>query len=166
VGGAVMADIGRIGSLKLGAIEIPRVVTSLAGDSAGVMSSNAQWIGNIGGDVLRRFTVYLDYAHKRMILEPHAGTDEAFEADMSGIGLVMNDSLTTATIDYVVPGMAAADAGLAPGDTLVAIDGHPADAAALRELRKRFRRDGEHITLTVRRGEETKTVALLMSRRL
>jgi hypothetical protein len=164
VGGAVMADIGRVESLKLGTIEVPRPVTSLAGDSAGVMSGNSEWIGNIGGEILRRFTVYLDYPHKRMILEPHAGTNEPIEADMAGIALVMNDSLTSASVDYLAPGSAAASAGLAIGDTLVSIDGQPANAAALREFRKRLRRDGERIVLTVRRGGEFRTVTLVLRR--
>ena len=73
-----------------------------------------------------------------MILEPHAGTNEPFEADMSGVSLLMNDSLTSAVVDNVVPGTAATDAGLAAGDTLVSIDGKPANAATIRELRKRF----------------------------
>jgi hypothetical protein len=164
VGGAVTADIGRVAGLKLGALEIARPVTMLLGDSAGVFSGNAEWIGNIGGDILRRFTVYLDYPNKRMILESHAGTNEPFEADMSGIMLVMNDSLTTAAIDYVMPGSAATDAGLVAGDTLVAVDGQPATGAVIRELRKRFRRDGERILLTVRRGGDTKTVTLVLRR--
>jgi len=166
VGGAVVADIGRIESLKLGDIEIARPVTSLAGENAGVMSGNGEWIGNIGGDILRRFTVYLDYPHKRMILEPHDGTKEAFEADMSGLGLIMNDSLTSAAVDYVAPGLAAEQVGLAVGDTLVSIDGQPANASAIRELRKRFRRDGERIVLEVRRGGETRTVTLVLRRLL
>jgi C-terminal processing protease CtpA/Prc len=160
----VTADIGRVAALKLGALEIARPVTALHGDSAGVFSGNSEGVGNIGGDVLRRFTVYFDYANKRMILEPHAGTSEPFEADMSGMMLLMNDSLTAAAVDYVVPGSAATDAGLAVGDTLVSIDGQPANGAAIRELRKRFRRDGERIVLTVRRGGETKTVTLVLRR--
>ena len=164
VGGAVTADVGRVEALEIGNIEVTRPVTSLAGDSAGVMSANDNWVGNIGGDILRRFTVYLDYPHKRMILEPHAGTNEPFEADMSGVMLLMNDSLTRAAVDYVVPGSAAADAGLVAGDTLVSIDGKPADGPALRALRKRFRRDGERIGLTVRRGGETRTVTLILKR--
>ena len=121
-------------------------------------------MGNIGGEILRRFTVYLDYPHKRMILEPHDGTKETFEADMSGLGLIMNDSLTAATVDYVAPGMAAEHAGLVVGDTLVSIDGMPANGAAIREMRKRFRRDGERITLAVRRGGEMQTVTLVLHR--
>jgi hypothetical protein len=164
VGGSVTADIGRVAALKLGAVEIVRPVTLLLGDSAGVFSGNADWIGNIGGDILRRFTVYLDYANKRMILEAHAGTNEPFEADMSGIILVMSDSLTTAAIDYVMPGSAGEDAGLAVGDTLLSVDGQPATSPIIRELRKRLRHEGERIVLTVRRGGETKTVTLVLRR--
>jgi S1-C subfamily serine protease len=78
--------------------------------------------------------------------------------------LVMNDSLTTAAIEYVMPGSTAADAGLAAGDALVSVDGQPATSAVIRELRKRLRRDGERIVLTIRRGEETKTVTLVLRR--
>ena len=48
-------------------VEIVRPVTSLFGPSAGVFSGNRAWIG---------FTVVLDYANQRMILEPHAGTSD------------------------------------------------------------------------------------------
>jgi hypothetical protein len=164
VGGPVVSDVGRVEALKVGAVEVARPVTALAGASAGNFSGNDKWIGNIGGDILRRFTVFLDYANKRMILEPHAGTREPFEADMSGFALLMNDSLSTAWVDYVVPGSAASDAGLAVGDTLVSIDGNPANGAALREVRKRFRRDGERIVLTVRRGGKTRSVTLVLRR--
>ena len=164
IGGAVMADIGRIEQLKLGAVEISRPITSLPGASGGVMSGNSYWVGNIGGEVLRRFTLFLDYANKRMILEPHAGTNEPFEADMSGLVLLMNDSLTSAVVAGVVPGAAAAEAGVAVGDTLVSIDGQRADGAAIRELRKRFRRAGERIVLTLRSGGKARTVTLVLRR--
>ena len=164
IGGAVVSDVGRVAQLKLGSIEITRPVTALAGGSAGNFSGNDAWIGNIGGDILRRYTVFLDYANKRMILEPHAGTREPFEADMAGLALLMNDSLTNASVDNVVPGSPANEAGLVTGDTLVSIDGRPANGAAIRDLRTRFRRDGERIVLTVRRGGKTRTVTLVLRR--
>ena len=40
-----------------------------------------------------------------MIREPHAGTSEPFEADMSGLALLMNDSLTSASVDYELQGV-------------------------------------------------------------
>ena len=163
VGGGMFADVGRVAALKLGAVQLSRPITQLAG-TAGAMNGTEEWVGNIGGEILRRFTVYLDYSSKRIILEPHERTDEPFEADMAGIGLLMNDSLTTAWINNVVPGSAATDAGLAVGDTLVRVDGRPATAATIRELRKRFRRDGERIVLTIRRGGTEKTVTLVLRR--
>ena len=48
--------------------------------------------GNIGGAILRRFTVYLDYHAKRMIFEPNATTHDPFESDMSGVTFRMDDS--------------------------------------------------------------------------
>jgi len=164
VGGPVTSDVGRVETLRVGRVEISRPVTALAGAEAGNFSGNDEWIGNIGGDILRRFTVFLDYANKRMILEPHAGTSEPFEADMSGLALRMNDSLTGASVDYVVPGTPATEAGLAVGDTLVSVDGQPANAKAIRDLRKRFRRAGERIVLTVRRDGKTRTVTLVLRR--
>ena len=83
---------------------------------------------------------------------------------MSGLGLRIDESLTGASVDDVVPGSPATDAGLAVGDTLVSIDGQPATAAAIHDLRKRFRRVGERIVLTVRRGGQTRTVTLVLRR--
>src|SRR5262245_48382330 len=135
VGGAVFADVGRVAALRLGAVQVSQPITQLAG-VAGATSDNEEWVGNIGGDILRRFTVFLDYSNKRIILEPHARTDAPFEADMSGIGLLMDDSLTTAWIDNLAPGTAATDAGLAVGDTLVRVADRPATMATISDLRK------------------------------
>ena len=164
VGGATSFEMGRVASLRLGSIEISRPVTSLYGDSAGVFTEQGSWVGNMGGEILRRFTPFLDYKNKRIILEPHAGTDEPFEADMSGVGLVMDDSLTTIIVDNVMPDSPASVAGLQPRDTIVAIDEQPGTAGAMRSLRKRLRREGERVTLTVRRGGDTKTVTLITRR--
>jgi C-terminal processing protease CtpA/Prc len=131
VGGPVTSDVGRVEALTVGRVEVSRPVTALAGASAGNFSGNDEWIGNIGGDILRRYTVFLDYANKRMILEPHAGTSEPFEADMSGLSLVMNDSLTSGVGRLTsFQDRRATDAGLAVGDTLVSIDGQPATGSS------------------------------------
>jgi hypothetical protein len=164
VGGPTMSETGRVAALTLGGLEVSRPITALFGDSAGVLSGNGAWIGNIGGEILSRFTVTLDYQHKRMIFEPHAGTNTPFEADMAGAGLILNDSLTAIVVDYLVPGMPAAEAGLMVGDSVMTIDGQPASAALLRETRKRFRRDGERIVLRVKRGEETKEITFTTRR--
>ena len=164
VGGATWTDMGRVAGLRIGNLEIAKPTTILFGDSAGVFTTPGTWVGNIGGDILRRFTVFLDYKHNRMILEPHAGTNEVFEADMSGIGFIMDDSLHTLIVDTVVPDSPAAAAGVASRDTITAIDGRASTPAELRELRKRLKREGEHVPLTIRHGGEAKTVVIVTRR--
>jgi len=164
VGGAVSADIGRVEVLRIGGVELARPITALHGDSAGVFTENGAWVGNIGGEVLRRFTVYLDYGRRRLILEPHADTREAFEADMSGLSVVLDSTMTRLVVDEVVAASPAGEAGLARGDTIVTVDGHPAATVPLSDLRRRFRREGERVELGVRRGGETRIVTLTLRR--
>jgi S1-C subfamily serine protease len=76
----------------------------------------------------------------------------------------MDDSLHTLIVDSVVPDSPASAAGLAPRDTIAAIDGRVANSLELRELRKRLRREGERVTFTIRRGGEPKTVVIVTRR--
>jgi hypothetical protein len=164
VGGETEFEVGRVAALRLGNVELSRPITALYGDSAGVFSERGSYVGNIGGEILRRFTVFLDYQDKRMILEPGPGIGEPFEADMSGTNLVMNDSLTAIIVAHVAPSSPASDAGLVPGDTIVSVDDEPASPLVFRRLRMRFRREGERIVLTIRRGGETKALTLVTRR--
>jgi hypothetical protein len=165
VGGPAMADVARIASLNIGGVAIKQPIAFLYGDSAGVFSSNNAGDGNIGGDILRRFVTYFDYKGRTMILEPNEVTNEPFEADMSGLQLAVNRDGAGFTIDFVVTESPAGDLGMKKGDIVVAIDGKPADAAHLDALRTRFRRAGEHIAITVKRGT-TPIVFQIVTRRL
>lgn len=165
VGGATTSDIGRVAALDIGSVELQRPITGLFGDSAGVFSRAGSWVGNIGGAVLRRFTVYFDYQGKRMILEPNAEFGEPFESDMSGASFAMDDSLRTVIVETVAPGTPAAEAGLAAGDTVVSVDGVRADRTVLGELREtKLRRAGERVVMVVRRGGEERRVEFVTRR--
>jgi hypothetical protein len=164
VGGATTSDIGRLASLTIGGIELARPLVNLFGDSAGALSVSSSWEGNIGGAILRRFTLFLDYQGKRMIFEPNATLHDPFDADMSGMLLRLNDSLTTIVVETVAQGTPASDAGLFPGDEVVSVDGIPGSQKLLGELRDRLRKPGERVTLVVRRGGEEKRIELVTRR--
>lgn len=70
LGGIATLVTGRVTTLSLGRADVPNVEVHLFGDSAGLFSGNDKFVGNVGGDVLRRFVVYFDYQSKVMILEP------------------------------------------------------------------------------------------------
>ena len=166
IGGMTTTEFGRLPSLSIGNADLSRPIVQLYGDSAGVFSRRGSWVGNIGGQILRRFTVLLDYKGKRMIFEPNAAFSEPFEADMSGAALVMDDSLKTIIVDRVEPDSPASEAGLMRGDVVVSVDSAPAGQRELGELReRRFRRPGERVVLMVRRGGETRRIALAQPQR-
>ncbi len=165
IGGMAASEFGRVASLVIGGLGLSRPIVQLYGDSAGVFSRSGSWVGNIGGQILRRFTLFIDLQAKRMIFEPNAVFNESFEADMSGAALVTDDSLETIVVDMVDPSSPAAEAGLARGDVVVSVDGAPATRQVLGELReRRFRRPGERVVLTVRRGGETRRIEIVTRR--
>jgi hypothetical protein len=164
VGGPAVADVGRVRALRIGGAEVADVVTVMFGENAGVFSGNASWIGNVGSDVLRRFLVFLDYERRRMILEPHAGSGEPFETDMSGANFVTAAGDRELLVEFVLPGSPADAAGLRQGDLVTATDGRSIEPRSLLELRARLRRAGERVRLTIRRGNEAQVVELTTRR--
>jgi hypothetical protein len=164
VGGATTSDVARVAALSIGGIEMSRPIVNLYGDSAGALTRSGSWEGNIGGAILRRFTVYLDYHAKRMIFEPNATLHDSFEVDMSGVVFRMNDSLTTIVVENVAPDSPAFEAGLMHGDVIVSVDGVPGSQRLLGELRERLRRPAERVSFVVRRGGEEQKIEIVTRR--
>jgi len=70
-GGKITGRIGRIAALTIGKFRVEDPVTLFSSDKAGAFASTEQQ-GNIGQRILSKFTIFLDYAHDRIILEPNA----------------------------------------------------------------------------------------------
>jgi aspartyl protease len=82
-GGEFRQVTGRVESLGIAGVKILNPVADFSTDTKGVTATES-YDGTIGGDVLRRFTVTLDYSRGRMILFPNADFGAAFETDKSG----------------------------------------------------------------------------------
>lgn len=70
---------GRLQYVGFGGYEIPEPVVTC--DRLVEVTIPA---GSIGGDILRRFKVILDYKHKRMFLEPNANLKKGLQAEWTG----------------------------------------------------------------------------------
>jgi hypothetical protein len=81
-GGEFRQVTGRVARLEIGGVKIVNPVADFSTDTRGV-TATANYDGTIGGAILRRFTVTLDYSRARMILEPNAEFGTPFEADKS-----------------------------------------------------------------------------------
>jgi hypothetical protein len=148
--------------LTIGGVAVEAPVATLSLDTAGVLAGS-EGDGLLGGEVLRRFTVTLDYGRGRMYLQPNARLGEPFRRALAGMGIfALAPDFRTFRLTHVDEGSAAAAAGLREGDLIEAVDGRPARALTLTELRDLFKLPGAAYTLTIRRGAETMDVRLVL----
>ena len=128
---------------------------------------NDKLAGEIGGGMLRRFTVIFDYPHQQLILTPNLHLGEDDHEDMSGISMIaLGPGLKTFQVTQVAPGSAAAHEQIQAGDVIVGIDQDPAADLTLEEFLDAFRQVGHKYKLVISHNGQTREVTIEMRRRL
>ena len=143
--------IGRLPNIQLGRFTIQSPVAIFFQDKQGVLAS-PEFDGVIGSEILRRFKVIFDYSRQQMILEPNRYFSKSYEHDMAGMLLVTEG--TGFRVRQVVENSPATAAGLHEGDVISAINGKPASALTLEQLRLMFMREGRSYLFSIKRGEQ------------
>ncbi len=162
IGGPTKSHVIRGDALKLGDQVVAQPVVLLSTDTKGANADPSQ-SGNIGGGVLKRFIVTLDYEHSTMYLKPVTQTVADLDTfDRSGVWINQSDG--GYKIVDVTKGTPADIAGLKVDDEIVAVNGKPATSIPLYEIRRQMRDDtpGTVFTFSVGRGGETKDVAVTL----
>ncbi len=165
VGGASRGRPVRFGELELSGLVIPAVAGGLfTGDKGAFASPDLS--GNLGGGVLRRFTVAFDYATKRMYLAADDASATADAFDRSGLWLMKDGSVLR--IADVAPQSAAQRAKLRVDDRIVTIDGEPVMQRGLIGWREQLRERpvGTRLALGIRRGEAMIQSTLVLADRI
>lgn len=163
--GLVRGFIGRVTTLQLGQFSLHSVLTSFP-DAGQVHSRiDVPRNGNIGYELLKRFSVVIDYPHQRMLLRPNTRFREPFEHDMCGIDLLaFGPDYRYYKVLRVMPDSPAALAGLQVDDQLMSINFQPTTEFSLTELsRMMHSQDGRTLLMVLRRanGELFTTVVRL-----
>jgi Aspartyl protease/PDZ domain len=161
VGGPSRSLLARAGKLTIGEVTMDAPIAEIDTDKAGAAAA-ARTAGNLGGDLLKRYTVTLDYGHQKMWLVPNALASQPEVFDRAGLWIARAKDGAIAIGD-VVPQSAAAGAGLASGDEIVSVNGKSAQDIALYDLREQFKGAvGTSITLIVKgsKGERTTVLTL------
>jgi len=165
VGGPARGRPARLGTLQLGDLAIEGIAGDIfTGDKGAFASPDLS--ANLGGGVLRRFTVAFDYAAKTMYLAPNDAGRRADPFDRSGLWLLGRaDGLDVAD---VAADSAAQRAGLRAGDRIIAVDGRAVDIGGLTALRQRLREDdaGTRLTLTYLRAGKAAEATLVLAERI
>jgi hypothetical protein len=132
IGGAAYGRLGRLGSVSFGTLSVHDVITDFSTQTRGAFADSSI-AANIGGAVLRRFTVTLDYGHLRLTLRPNATFAQRDSGDRSGLFLIGRNG--TITVLDVRPGTPGADAGINKNDVIVSINGQAYETIALPDVR-------------------------------
>lgn len=136
VGGSVRSQVSRGTLLELGDVDIPGPLVEIAQVEQGAYTDRYT-AGNVGGGVLKRFTVTFDYQRQEMTLEPNHLFDDPDPFDRSGLWI--NRDGEGFRIEDVVAGGPGDEAGLRVGERIVAVDGADASRVRLPDLRRRLR---------------------------
>jgi membrane-associated protease RseP (regulator of RpoE activity) len=155
-GGAMVREskqpVGRVPKVQLGRYAFKNTVAIFFQNKQGITAS-PEFDGVIGGEILRRFNVTLDYSRLRMILEPNNSLHEPYEYDMSGLLLIAEGTdFKTIKVQQIIEDSPAIAAGLRAGDTMAAIDGKSVSNLTLQQVRQMFRQKGRTYRLSIERG--------------
>lgn len=133
----------------------------------GLAASDAHLAGDIGGGILRRFVVTLDYPHQQIIFDPGSDIRADEIEDMSGIAISAGGpDLKRFAVTEVWPGTPGADAKIQKGDIIAGINDEAAADMSLAEIRRLFRQPAAKYKVLLQRGAQTVTVNLQMRRQL
>jgi len=162
VGGASRSYVVRMPSLTLGDVRVDNIVVGLSEDKGGSIS-DPNYEGNIGSGLLKRFVVTFDYAHQVLYLKPIVPEPvDAGRFDRSGMWI--NATADGFTVVDVAANGPAAQADIAVGDVITALDGRPVQADGLSDIRILLRAGppGTKVQLTVKRAARTRAVTLVL----
>jgi hypothetical protein len=148
IGGPTSGMVTRVRSLTIGSVAVPDVITDLSTDSMGALADPSV-SGNIGGGVLKRFTVTFDYRNRIMYLQKNAIFDKPDSGDHSGLFLA--EVPAGIRILSVLTSTPAAGAGLHARDIILSVNDAPASGLGLIRIRQILSGSvGTPVKLTVR----------------
>lgn len=168
--GKIDGKIGRVSKFKFASHDFKEVVTSFP-DTIVLGTKEERFSifrqGSIGGEILKRFVVTLNYHQKLMVLKPIKSViKKPFESDMSGIDLrAMGEDHNDFEVAHVIPNSAASLAGVIPGDRIIMFNKKLARHISINEFYQELsKREGYSIDLVILRGNRLEEVNFKLKR--
>jgi len=160
LGGPSVGQLVRLPSFEAGTVTVADPIAALSLDTSGALTEPGT-AGNIGGGILKRFTVTFDYRRQIVYLARGRGGDAGDAFDRSGLFLVQ----IPAGIKVIgaLTGTPAYAAGIRSGDVITAVNGTPVASIGLLELRAQLRTSpGTRIQMTIKNGATEKKVTFAL----
>jgi len=157
--GPVQLVAARVAAVSVGPFRVEKPIIALIDSSLRGVDD-----GLLGSGFLNRFTVAIDFEGQRMHLMPNPSlrTEQPFDA--SGVGFRRTDR--GYEVEMVLPDSPAAATDIHVGDSLVSIDGTPAQSLTLNQLRDLLARPGHTCDLELTRAGQPLRIRLALKQRL
>lgn len=165
--GPINGHIGRINTIYMGNYQIHHPLVSFPDHETTLLyETGIKRNGNIGNEILKRFTIIMDYSRKELLLKPNRRFDDPFEHDMSGMSLVSDGkSFRRYFITRIMPNSPAEEAGLEIDDEIMSINLRPAKEMTISEIDNLLRsRENRNLLIEIGRKGESDLVILTLKR--
>jgi len=165
--GPIDGFISRVKEIDLGRYKIKNVVTSFPQDrDRDKLLENRD--GNLGIQILKRFTLVIDYPDSAIYLKPGPNLNDPFEHDMSGLEYFSTGKdYSHVIISRVEPGSAADEIGLEKDDEIIAINFKPVSSMTLEEIDRLFRSQNDRsLLLEIFHDKKLDHVIITLKRRV
>ncbi|CAH0997423.1 hypothetical protein EMA8858_03556 [Emticicia aquatica] len=168
--GEINGNIGRVDKIRMGSVEMKNILASFPDSLSFSMkftTDDDKRQGSIGCELLRRFTVTLNYREGYMILKPLKNRlKESFEHDMSGLDVrAKGNNYNQYFINRVIENSPADQAGLQEGDELIFVNNQNVKDLTISEIYKILsRKEGKEVEFFFRRQGELKFTSFSLKR--
>ncbi len=124
ISGNLMGEVGRAKKMIIGETEIKEpLVFYPDADFLVFYDQEISWEGLIGGSIINRFNIIIDYSAEQLVLHPGRHFSKPFNTNLSGIEIISRGQyFNEFFVHYVRPGSAAYEAGVLAGDQIMRLN--------------------------------------------
>ena len=163
--GLITGKYGHIPQICFGEFCLKNPIVSFP-DSSTIKEilANSRRDGTIGGQLLRRFNIILDYSQKKFYFKPNGYFNNRYSYNIAGIEIVqITPYLTLSEVMNVWTDSPAEKAGVQKGDHIIEVNGSKAFEMTVSEIRQIFETPSKSpLKLTLMRGNDEITVDIDM----
>lgn len=162
VGGSIREYSVRGKDLVIGSEQIRHPIVALASVSSGNLATS-DFSGIVGVGALKRYVVTFDFPGQRLFLKPYDPAPPNLDTyDRSGVRIEAKpEGFRVVSVSRGTP---TAEAGLRPGDIILAVNGQPATSITLPSLRDQLRQrpSGSVLALEIESGGRHRSVRVTL----
>jgi hypothetical protein len=164
--GLISGYKGRIKRVELGRYKLNNVLTAFPEDDTRTLRVKRD--GNIGVDILKKFTIIFNYTDSAIYIKPNMNFKSPFEHDMSGMEFyAAGEDYKHIVVDSVEPGSPADEVGICKDDEITAINFKPVTDMSLEQIDQLFKSKNNHsLLLDIYRNKKKERVIITLKRRI